>query len=47
MRIVDGDGKEFADLAAGVAYFWPVGVEHDVFNGGDKELVFVEVELIA
>jgi len=29
-----------------VAYFRPAGVEHDVFNGGDRELVFVEVELI-
>ena len=47
MRIVDGNGKEsFAELVAGAAYFRPVGVEHDVFNGGDKELVFVEVELI-
>ena len=47
MRIVDGAGKEsFAELAGGVAYFRPAGVEHDVFNGGDKELVFVEVELI-
>jgi hypothetical protein len=25
--------------------FAPAGVEHDVFNGGDKELVFVEIEL--
>ena len=47
MRILDAHGKEsFAELAAGVAYFRPVGVEHDVFNGGDRELVFVEVELI-
>ena len=46
MRIV-GDGKEsFADLEGGVAYFGRAGVEHDVFNGGDRELVFVEVELL-
>ena len=28
------------------AYFRPAGVEHDVFNGGDQELIFVEIELV-
>ena len=46
MRIVEGEKELFADLASGVAYFRPAGVEHDVFNGGDREFVFVEVELI-
>jgi len=49
MRIVEGGegGKElFSDLSRGVAYFRPAGVEHDVFNGGDQELVFVEVEIV-
>ena len=27
------------------SYFRAAGVEHDVVNGGDAELVFVEVEL--
>jgi hypothetical protein len=26
--------------------FRPAGVEHDVFNGGDQELIFVEIELV-
>lgn len=47
MRIVE-DGKiGFAELASGVAYFRPAGVVHDVLNDLDRELVFVEVELIA
>ena len=46
MRIVEGDKVAFAELAAGVAYFRAAGVEHDVFNDLDRELVFVEVELI-
>jgi quercetin dioxygenase-like cupin family protein len=45
MRIVESGKESFAELAAGVSYFRPAGVEHDVFNGGDRELVFVEVEL--
>jgi len=41
-------GKEtLADLTSGAAYFRPAGVEHDVFNGGDRELIFVEVELMS
>jgi len=36
----------FSDLSSGVAYFCPAGVEHDVFNIGHQELVFVEVEII-
>ena len=34
-----------ADLAAGRSYARTAGVEHDVTNGGDAEIVFVEVEL--
>lgn len=46
MRILE-DGKEkIADLSPGLAYFRPAGVEHDIQNGGDQELVFVEIELI-
>ncbi len=46
MRVVEGGKEAFADLASGLAYFRPAGVEHDVFNDLDRELVFVEVELI-
>jgi len=46
MRILEAGKELFADLTRGVAYFRPAGVEHDVFNGGGQELVFVEVELV-
>jgi beta-alanine degradation protein BauB len=46
MRIVEGGKESLADLSSGTAYFRGAGVEHDVFNGGDQEMIFVEVELI-
>jgi beta-alanine degradation protein BauB len=46
MRIVEGGRESSAELSRGGAYFRSAGVEHDVFNGGERELVFVEVELI-
>ena len=46
MRILEAGKELFAELESGAAYFRPAGVEHDVFNGGDRELVFVEVELV-
>jgi len=47
MRIVEGGKESLADLTSGQAYFRQAGVEHDVFNGGDRELIFVEVELLS
>ncbi len=47
MRIVEAGKESLADLSSGTAYFRQAGVEHDVFNGGERELVFVEVELIS
>lgn len=45
LRVV-ANGKEiFADLSSGVSYARPAGVEHEVFNAGSGEIVFVEVEL--
>jgi mannose-6-phosphate isomerase-like protein (cupin superfamily) len=46
MRILEAGQERFAELTSGVAYYRPAGVEHDVFNGGVHELVFVEVELV-
>jgi mannose-6-phosphate isomerase-like protein (cupin superfamily) len=43
----ESDGEKTADLKAGVSYFRPAGVEHDVKNAGDAELIFVEVELLS
>lgn len=40
----DGDAKHVAELAAGVPYFRPVGVEHDVTNINDYEYAFIEIE---
>jgi uncharacterized RmlC-like cupin family protein len=35
-----GRGSEStAELTAGVAYFRPAGVQHDVINGGDQDLM--------
>ena len=45
MRIVEGGKEAFADLASGLAYFRPAW-STNVFNDLDRELVFVEVELI-
>ena len=47
MRVVEAGAESVADLAAGVSYFRPAGVEHDVFNGGEEELIFVEIELVS
>ena len=38
--------KRFSDLSPGVAYFRPAEIEHDVFNGGEEELIFVEIEFV-
>ncbi len=46
MRIVEAGEERFSDLSPGVAYFRSAGVEHDVFNGGQEELIFVEIELV-
>jgi beta-alanine degradation protein BauB len=40
----DGAATE-AELVAGRSYFRQAGIEHDVVNVGDAEVVFVEVEL--
>ncbi len=47
MRAVEKGRETFAELKAGLSYFRPAGVEHDVFNGGDQELVFVEIEIVS
>lgn len=39
------EGKKLAPLVAGQAYFRKAGVEHNVINASDHEVVFVETEL--
>jgi len=46
MRIVEGGRESVSELTAGVSYFRAAGVEHDVINGGDRDLIFVEIELL-
>ena len=38
-------GENVAELVCGVSYARPKGVEHNVINQNDYELVFVEIEL--
>ena len=47
MRLVEGDRESTAELSAGVAYFRAAGVEHDLINGGDQDLIFVEIEIVS
>jgi beta-alanine degradation protein BauB len=43
----DGHSTAEAELVPSRSYFREAGVEHDVVNGGDADLVFVEIELKA
>jgi beta-alanine degradation protein BauB len=45
LRVLANGQEAFAELASGVSYARPAGVEHEVFNAGAGEMVFVEVEL--
>ena len=47
MRVVEGGRESVNELMAGVAYFRSAGVEHDVTNGGDHDLIFVEIEIVS
>ena len=44
MRIDNGAEVTDVSLSAGQAYHRPAGVAHDVMNGGDAPMAFVEVE---
>jgi len=39
------EGERSAQLVAGQAYFRNAGVEHNVVNAGEREIVFVETEI--
>lgn len=47
LLLKDAAGERTADLEAGTPYFREAGVEHEVLNGGEAEMVFIEVELVA
>ena len=45
MRLHDGSQVTEVNLKAGDAYQRPSGVTHDVMNGSDKPMAFVEIEI--
>jgi len=44
MRVDDGSAVTETRMSAGQAYHRPAGVEHDVMNGADVPMAFVEIE---
>ena len=47
LRLIVEDGEQAATLVQGQSYFREAGVEHNVINGGEQELVFIEIEMKA
>ena len=46
LRVVGDDGSDvMAELTEGVPYSRPAGVSHNVFNGGDAPVSFLEIEI--
>jgi quercetin dioxygenase-like cupin family protein len=44
MRIDDGANVTEIQRKAGETYIRPTGVEHDVMNGSDSPMAFIEIE---
>jgi len=45
MRIEAGGAVSEVQLRAGQSYRRPSGIEHDVMNGSDHPIAFVEIEI--
>ncbi|GJD48970.1 Beta-alanine degradation protein BauB [Methylobacterium crusticola] len=45
LRIHDGDTVSEVALAHGQSYRRPAGIRHDVMNGSDHPIAFVEIEV--
>jgi quercetin dioxygenase-like cupin family protein len=45
MRIHDGEKVTEVSFPAGHSYMRPAGVTHDVMNGGESPMAFVEIEV--
>ena len=45
LRVHNGSAISETSLVAGQAYNRPSGIEHDVMNGSDHPIAFVEIEL--
>jgi beta-alanine degradation protein BauB len=44
-RIHDGHKVSDVPMSAGHSYMRPAGITHDVMNGGDKPMAFIEIEV--
>ena len=45
LRILAPSGETAGELVTGQAYFRQAGVEHEVINDNDYEVIFVETEI--
>jgi len=45
LRVHDGKAESATALKAGQSYRRPAGIEHDVMNGSDHPIAFVEIEV--
>jgi beta-alanine degradation protein BauB len=45
MKVHDGKTETAVVLKAGQSYVRPAGIEHDVMNGADHPMAFVEIEV--
>jgi len=45
LRVHDGEQVTDSALEAGQAYSRPAGIRHDVMNGSDHPIAFVEIEV--
>ena len=45
LRVHNGNDVSATTLSAGQTYNRPSGIEHDVMNGSDHPIAFVEIEL--
>ncbi len=45
LSIHDGEHVSHTPLAAGQSYSRPAGIRHDVMNGTDRPLTFIEIEM--
>jgi beta-alanine degradation protein BauB len=45
MRVETKDGASPVEIAEGASFFRKAGIEHNVINTGEAEVVFVETEI--
>ncbi len=45
LKLVTKESASFAEMKAGVPYYRPAGVEHDVVNASGGEYAFLEIEI--